>query len=138
MRSLVSCLFLIAASSTFAQTNRAADVPPPPDLSDVMKANASSSSTYMERTNAARLQEDTPNTDNAVDNPSSTDPDIRIIKKADAIMEEHRFNGKLYMVKVTPKMGQPYYLYDDEGNGTMIRRDDATHIAPPRWTLFSW
>ena len=38
-------------------------------------------------------------------------------------------NGRLYMVKVTPAHGVPYYLIDDVGRGEFRRHDnyDTAH-----------
>jgi hypothetical protein len=136
MRRLIPFVFLIAASWALAQSNRDPEGPEPPPLSEVIKKNASSSTaTGQSKVIPTEEQDHQPIADSA----APPDPDIRVIRKADATLEEYRFNGKLYMVKVTPKMGKPYYLYDEEGTGNLIRRDDThSHIAPPRWTLFSW
>ena len=47
-------------------------------------------------------------------------------------------NGKLYAIKVTPKIGLPYYLVDEDGSGKMNRID--THgdkLVVPRWVLMT-
>lgn len=46
--------------------------------------------------------------------------------------------GKLYMVKVTPPHGVPYYLIDKEGNGQMVRHDGTPELAVPMWVIKSW
>ena len=53
--------------------------------------------------------------------------------------EEYRAGGRLYMVKITPKRGFPYYLVDTDGDGIMdMRHHDPTDISIPQWRLFSW
>lgn len=52
------------------------------------------------------------------------EPQITIKKRGEDTVEEYRVNGKLYMVKVTPPHGRPYFLIDDRGTGTFSRRDD--------------
>ena len=44
------------------------------------------------------------------------EPQITITKRGNDQVEEHRVNGKLYMMKVTPNHGVPYYLVDDDGS----------------------
>ena len=53
-------------------------------------------------------------------------------------VEEYRQNGVLYMVKVTPERGVPYYLMDTDGNGRLNRDDVADHVSPVYWTLYEW
>ncbi|HSC80011.1 MAG TPA: DUF2782 domain-containing protein [Chitinolyticbacter sp.] len=67
------------------------------------------------------------------------EPDVRIIEKDDATIAEYRMHGKLYMMKVTPKIGPPYYLIDREGDGRFDRMDTGgANISVPRWVLFEW
>lgn len=69
----------------------------------------------------------------------TTEPQVTIIQKADERVEEYRMNGKLYMVKVTPSHGVPYYLMDENGMGVMTRYDDLdTGIRVPKWVIFSF
>jgi hypothetical protein len=63
------------------------------------------------------------------------EPEVRIIQKGDNKIEEYRINGKLYMVKVTPSIGIPYYLVDEDGSGTMRQVDPNQRVVIPRWVL---
>ena len=138
MRFCTLFTLFIAAVSAIAQANSNSDDLAPPDLLAVMKENASSSSTSIKRSRAHSAQQED-GQDEITDSNAPAHPNIRVTRKADATMEEYSFNGKLYMVKVTPKIGKPYYLYDEEGTGKLTHRDDSNaQIAPPRWTLFSW
>ncbi len=67
-------------------------------------------------------------------------PEIQIIRYAEQTVEEHRFNGKLYMVKITPKFGPSYYLRDTDGDGKMETRMSSVYsdLVVPQWVLFSW
>ena len=70
---------------------------------------------------------------------AQSEPEVRIIQKTGQKIEEYRLNGKLYAIKVTPKVGAPYYLVDEEGNGKMNRID--THgdkLVIPRWVLLTF
>jgi hypothetical protein len=55
-------------------------------------------------------------------------------------VEEYRVNNHLYMIKITPTIGAPYYLIDDTGSGDMEYRRDAggRDNRVPQWVLFSW
>jgi hypothetical protein len=68
------------------------------------------------------------------------EPDITITRRGKDTIEEYRINGKLYMIKVQPSIGPPYYMIDKDGDGNMdVRKSDVTReMAVPSWVLFSW
>ena len=66
------------------------------------------------------------------------EPEVTILKRGEDTVAEYRLHGKLYMVKVTPPHGVPYYLIDKEGNGQMVRDDRAPELAVPMWVIKSW
>ncbi len=69
----------------------------------------------------------------------TSEPQVTIIQRGEERVEEHRINGKLYMVKVTPKHGVPYYLMDENGMGVMTRYDDMdSGLRVPKWVIFSF
>ncbi|MBD5801192.1 hypothetical protein AZOA_05990 [Azoarcus sp. Aa7] len=68
----------------------------------------------------------------------SLDPEVRIVKRGEDTVQEYRIRGKLYMIKVTPPHGVPYYLIDNEGNGVMARQDVLPTLAVPMWVIKSW
>ncbi|HYN78859.1 MAG TPA: DUF2782 domain-containing protein, partial [Lamprocystis sp. (in: g-proteobacteria)] len=50
-----------------------------------------------------------------------------------------RVRGVLYMVKIQPQFGPPYFLIDSDGNGTLDQRDNSPmNISIPQWVLFTW
>jgi hypothetical protein len=65
-------------------------------------------------------------------------PEVRIIDRGADRVEEYRRNGQLYMIKVIPSKGFPYYLMDTDGDGQLeTRRNDLDpDVVVPRWTLF--
>lgn len=67
--------------------------------------------------------------------PNDLEPEITIVPKPTAIHEEYRINGQLYMIKVKPKSGKPYYLIDRQGSGDFSRSDLEPKIAIPMWVL---
>lgn len=66
------------------------------------------------------------------------EPEIRIIQDGDNTVEEYRMNGRLYLLKVTPKNAPPYYLRDDEGNGQMKRIHPSQRLVVPQWVLMTF
>jgi hypothetical protein len=66
------------------------------------------------------------------------EPEVRIVTKGSEIHEEYRLNGRLYMIKVTPAKGRPYFLIDREGHGEFRRSDFEPSIAIPMWVIKSW
>lgn len=67
---------------------------------------------------------------------SAQEPQVTIKKRGEDTVEEYRLNGKLYMVKVTPPHGRPYYLIDDKGSGVFSRRDDLdSGLRVPLWVI---
>lgn len=67
-------------------------------------------------------------------------PAVTVKEHDNRTVEEYRNNDNLYMVKVTPSVGKPYYLIDDDGSGDMEMRRNAAGMdnRVPQWTLFSW
>jgi len=69
------------------------------------------------------------------------EPEVVIIQRKDKTIEEYRVNGRLYMIKVTPKNAPPYFLLDNDGDGTMESRRSVSlepDIMIPNWVLFRW
>lgn len=69
-------------------------------------------------------------------NEAVDEPQVTITKQEAQTIEEYRVGGRLFMIKVTPRDGVPYYLVDDVGDGKFSRRDGlGSDIRPPRWIL---
>lgn len=67
------------------------------------------------------------------------EPQVTITKKGEDKVEEFRINGRLYMIKVTPRHGVPYYLLDEDGKGVWARRDNlGPSVQPPMWVIRTW
>ena len=62
------------------------------------------------------------------------EPEVTIQSRGTEIHEEYRYNGQLYMVKITPARGPAYYLiYDERGN---TRRSDLEpEVTVPTWII---
>jgi hypothetical protein len=75
----------------------------------------------------------------AVESGAALEPEVTIIKRGADTVQEYRLNGRLYMVKITPTSGVPYYLIDTDGDGQMeTRQNDVRSSKVPQWVIFSW
>ena len=69
----------------------------------------------------------------------SIEPDVNIIQKEDRTIEEYRVHGELYMIKVTPTVGYPYYFIDTDGDGSLESKQyELESGLVPNWILFKW
>jgi hypothetical protein len=61
---------------------------------------------------------------------------VTIKKREGDTVEEHRINGKLYRVKVTPADGIPYWLIDRQGDGNFTQETMGNHdVSVPQWVI---
>ncbi len=64
------------------------------------------------------------------------EPQVTITKETGQTIEEYRVGGHLYMIKITPKHGAPYYLVDDRGDGKFARQESLdSGFRVPRWVI---
>lgn len=72
--------------------------------------------------------------------PMELEPQVTIVQKKDATIEEYRINGRLYKAKVTPIVGPAYFLVDRDGDGRLETRvnDIYEDIPVPHWVLLTW
>lgn len=76
------------------------------------------------------------NTANIATDENEDAPEVTIIKQTEQTVEEFRAGGKLYMIKITPKVGAPYYLLDDRGDGKFARQESLDFgLRVPRWII---
>ncbi|MBV5272623.1 MAG: DUF2782 domain-containing protein [Lamprocystis purpurea] len=69
----------------------------------------------------------------------AVEPEITIRESGDETIYEYRVRGALYMVKIQPQFGPPYFLVDTDGDGTLDVRDSSPkNISIPQWVLFTW
>jgi len=65
------------------------------------------------------------------------EPQVTIVKKGEEQVEEYRMHGELYMMKVTPSHGLPYYLLREDQDGAWSRMDGPNPPPViPKWVLF--
>ncbi len=65
---------------------------------------------------------------------------IIIQDKNNSRIQEFRSNGQVYMIKITPNKGFPYYLVDTDGDGLLESRKNGMepNLLIPSWVIFSW
>ena len=75
-----------------------------------------------------------------VEHDEELEPEITIIQREDATVSEYRINGKLYMIKITPIVGKPYFFVDNDGDGVMESKisEFYNNTQVPQWVIFSW
>ncbi len=75
-----------------------------------------------------------------VESGEEMEPDITIIRKGAKIIHEYRRSGRLYMIKVIPDIGPPYYFIDSNGDGKMdVQRNDMDRGAQVNmWKILEW
>lgn len=71
---------------------------------------------------------------------SDLEPTVTVREQPGATVQEYQVNHRTYQVKVTPAVGAPYYLVDEDGSGDMAWHRGETHNASnvPQWALLSW
>lgn len=68
----------------------------------------------------------------------SLEPQVTITKRGEDKVEEYRVNGHIYMIKVTPRIGLPYYLIDNQADGKFGAGGTGgldQGIRPPMWVI---
>ncbi len=64
------------------------------------------------------------------------EPQVTILKRGTDTVEEFRIGGRLYMIKVTPAYGAPYYMIDEKGDGRFSRQEGLdSGLRPPMWVI---
>ena len=65
----------------------------------------------------------------------SVEPQVTIIQREEAMVEEYRIHNQLFMIKVTRNNAKPYYLVDSDGDGKLDKRRNEMNskIPIPPW-----
>jgi hypothetical protein len=69
------------------------------------------------------------------------EPTVNIRREEERVVEEYSINGRVYMVRVTPKVGAPYYYMDEDGDGQLELQpgDEAMNpVRPAYWKVKEW
>ncbi len=65
------------------------------------------------------------------------EPGVTIIQTDNETIYEYRKGSQLYMVRVVPKAGPPYYFYDLNGDGELdMTPRDPRNNAVNMWEIF--
>lgn len=68
----------------------------------------------------------------------SLEPQVTIRKRGGNTIEEHRVNGRLFRIIVTPEHGVPYTLVDQHGDGNFLPLDatpGGPAVSVPMWVI---
>jgi hypothetical protein len=69
------------------------------------------------------------------------EPVVTIREEPDRVVEEYRRDGQVYMVKITPKGGLPYYYVDTDGDGRLELDEPSRAMNPVQpvfWKIKEW
>ena len=69
------------------------------------------------------------------------EPTVTIREEEKRLIEEYRMNGRVYMVKITPKGGIPYYYIDTDGDGQLeldVDKQALNPVQPVYWKIKEW
>ena len=70
---------------------------------------------------------------------AQVEPEVTIRETENQVIYEYRVRGRLYMVKVEPVIGPPYYMLDINGDGILdVQEQRPPELAVPQWLLFRW
>jgi hypothetical protein len=69
------------------------------------------------------------------------EPTVTIIEEEERLIEEYSYNGSVYMVKITPRGGIPYYYIDSDGDGRLeldMDKKAMNPVQPAYWKVKEW
>ena len=69
------------------------------------------------------------------------EPTVTIREEEERLIEEYRMNGQVYMVKITPRGGIPYYYIDTDGDGRLelgVVRYEIIEVDGVYWKIKEW
>ncbi len=82
---------------------------------------------------------DSPDAPPQVESGEVLESDVEIVPSEEGTIYKYSHNGQIYMVKVVPASGPPYYFLDTDGDGELdARADNVTETSVQQWKLFSW
>jgi len=68
------------------------------------------------------------------------EPTVTIREEESRRVEEYSRNGQVYMVKIVPKVGAPYYYIDEDGDGRLETTPNKglDPVRPVFWKIKEW
>jgi hypothetical protein len=118
-RLVLLTMLMLSCLAVRAEYPPAPDAPPPPPMS---------------------LPDSSPPPPSGLSEEQELQPEVKITKRGEDIIYEYRVNNQLYMVKIVPRIGYPYYLVDQDGNGSLESRYSnlEPNLVVPSWILYRW
>lgn len=114
---LFSTVWLGTVSAQSGSPNKSEPTPPPPDL-------------------IKQSEQEMPELPD-LGTDSAMEPQVTIKKGDEETIEEYRVNGQLYMIKVIPRIGKPYFLMNKRSPAGEIHRGDMeSGVSVPMWQLY--
>jgi len=129
--ALAALLLPLMLTTLALAEDNAPPLPPPSDVEDSPAARETVDTLPPEKGGALSDELSAPEANSNVQIYSSTREDGTRI-------DEYSRHGRVYMVKISPPHGlPPYYLYDNNGDGTFERRilGNYKHPSPPEWVI---
>lgn len=125
---LLFCFSLSCAMPLIAQSDVPKDLVPLPEIPELPEL---SDSDLPELAAPPPLPPD-------MDIDPDLEPQITIIKRGEDTIEEHRLNGELYMIKVIPRVGFPYYLVKNRGRLNAHPGEPGSNVSAPMWRILEF
>ncbi len=75
-----------------------------------------------------------------IDPAEEFEPEVKIIKRTESTVYEYSIKGQVYLVKIVPRVGYPYYLMDTDGDGSLESRYNKLEpeLVVPNWMIYRW
>jgi len=106
----------------------AEDIPAPPSLNKTEKKFTSKNNEIVPTI-----------PDEADDSRNIPQPEVRIIRKKDTVIEEYRVHGRLRSKNHAFPVYHPYYMVDTDGDGILETRENELDKPPiNQWILLEW
>ncbi|MCP3663555.1 MAG: DUF2782 domain-containing protein [Gammaproteobacteria bacterium] len=75
----------------------------------------------------------------AVGSGEALEPEVVITEDKDRTVTTYSVNGRIIKVKIQPRKGPAYYMFDEDGDGELdTRRDGPGENHINKWILLSW
>lgn len=66
-------------------------------------------------------------------------PQVVIRREEGRTVEEYSIGGMVYMIRIVPEVGPPYYLIDTTGDGNFdSRHEHMEPVRPAHWKIIEW
>lgn len=67
------------------------------------------------------------------------EPEVTILRTDREVIYEYRRNGELFMVRVQPQVGPPYFFVDVDGDGVLdYSPHDPRSPNVNQWVIYQW